>query len=186
MIKNEIAAKYSQALFQLGKEHDELAVLREEINGIWKVINENDELKNVLFHQRILPDEKKKVLSEVFADDINPHVLNFMRLLIDKRREYFLEFIIKEFNDLVNKDENILTVKVTSAVTLKDDLLQKIRDKLDDILDYEIIIEKEQDPSILGGLVIQIGNRKIDGSIKRRLENIKDSIDRIPISKLGV
>src|SRR6056297_2495228 len=122
MIKNEIATRYSRALYQLGKEHEELVQLSKELNEIWEIINNNQDLKNALFHQRILPSEKKEVLDKVFAEEVNSHILNFLKLLIDKRREYFLEYIIEEFEKLVNKDENILKVEVTSAVPLKERL----------------------------------------------------------------
>ncbi|MFW6007345.1 MAG: ATP synthase F1 subunit delta [Halanaerobiales bacterium] len=186
MIKNEIASKYSQALFDLGKENDNLVEIRDELNEVWQIIDDNYELKKVLFHQRILRDEKKEIIRKIFKDEINQLVLNFLLLLIDKRRIFYLEFIINQFNQRVNQEEDIVEVEVTTAITLSDNLFNKLKNRLNQILDSRIIIEKKEDPSILGGMKLKIGNNIIDGSIKNRLNNLSDKLDKIPLSKLGV
>ncbi|MFW5980411.1 MAG: ATP synthase F1 subunit delta [Halanaerobiaceae bacterium] len=186
MIKNEIASKYSQALYELGQNNNNLIKIKDELNEVWQIIEENVKLKNVLFHQRILRDEKKEVLEKLFADKISRVMLNFLKLLIDKRRIYYLEFIINEFNQKVNQAREILQIKVISAIPLNDQLFNKLSSKLDQILDYQIVLEQTQDPSILGGLKLKINNKIIDGSIKTRLENLNERLDKIPLSRLGV
>ena len=183
---NEIAAKYSKALFDLGKEKKQLTDIKDDINQLWDIIRDNDDLKNVVYHQRILPDDKKEIINKIFKDQLNSHLLNFIRLLIDRRREYFLKQIVRDFNRLVNKEEKMLEIKVTSAVELDTELQEKLEKKLDSLLDYKIVIEVESDPEIIGGLVLKIGDYIIDGSIKSKLDNLQQQIEKIPVSKLGV
>jgi len=186
MIKEQIAAKYSKALFELGKEKDSLFSIRDDLDKMWQTINENDKLKQVLFHHRILPDEKKRVLSKIFAESLNIYVINFVKLLIDKRREYFFDLIISSFKERVNKEEKVLNLKVITAVPLKEELKEKIKNKLNSLLDYQINLTGEVDPSIMGGIILKTKNHIIDGSIKNRLEILKERIEKIPVSELGV
>ena len=186
MIKNEIAVKYSQALLDIGKENNNLVDINKDLNQFWEIVQQHEDLKHTLFHQRILPEEKKAVLKEIFGDEINKYVLNFLKLLIDKRRIQFIEFIIKRFKKLVNKQEHIMEVEVISAISLEDNMVTKLKQKLDQFLDYKVIIKEKCDPSIIGGLVLKIGNYIIDGSIENRLTELEEKLDQIPVSELGV
>jgi F-type H+-transporting ATPase subunit delta len=186
MIQNEIAKKYSQALFSLAKEEDNLVKYREEINEVWDLIKKTDDLKNSLFHPRIMPEDKKSIINKLFAKGLSGNVFNFLNLLVDKRRMFYIESIIKEFNQLVNNDENILEVGVTSAIEIDDSLKKKLQGKLEKQLDYEIIFQHRVDPEIIGGIIIRIGDKIIDGSIQYELNSLRERLKQIPVSKLGV
>lgn len=186
MIKNEIAGRYSQALFSLGKEKNKVVSLRQELIQIWDLIEENDELKRILFHQRILPKDKKKILSEVFKAQVSEQILNFLYLLIDKRREYFLESIVEAFDRLVDQEEDILKIEVVTAIELNEKLQNSLHEKLEQLLDNTLIINNRIDPDIIGGMVIKIGDYIIDGSIKNKLSSLEAKIEQIPVTELGV
>ncbi len=182
----EIAKKYSQALFELAREQDQLLDFRDQLDEIWQLTEENDDLRKVLFHHRILPEDKKGIIEKVFKGSISDQVFNFLCLLIDKRREYFLASIVEEFNRLVNKAEEIVEVEVISAIELKQELKDTLKAKLDQLLDYNITLNESLDPEILGGLILKIGDYIIDGSLKKELGLIKERIEQIPVSELGV
>ncbi len=186
MIEEQIAARYSKALFDLGKEKDNLFAFRDDLDKMWQTIKENNELKQVLYHHRILPDEKKRVICEIFAEVINIDVLNFIKLLIDKRREYFLELIINSYQERVNQEKKVLNLRVVTAVPLKEELKKKLKKKLTTLLDYNINLSTEVDPAIMGGIILKTKNHIIDGSIKNRIENLKERIEKIPVRELGV
>ena len=186
MIQNQIAKKYSQALFSLAEENNEFVKFKEELNEINEAISEHDELRNVFFHPRIEIKEKKKILEKIFSEKFSKDILNFLNLLIDKRRIFYIEAIIEQFNNLVNKREDILEVEVVSAIELEEKLQNKLEGKLEDELNYEVILKNVVDPEILGGLILKIGDKIIDGSIQNELNTLKDKIEKIPVSKLGV
>ena len=185
-MKNEVASKYSRALFRLGKDHQNLLDLKENLNEFWQLVLENEDLKELLFHQRIMPQDKKNVLDKIFAEQINEDLLHFLFILIDKRREFFLESIIKEFNTLVDDAENILHVEVTSAVELDESILAKLKEKLDSLLDYNIQIKNKIDEEIIAGIVLKVEDYIIDGSMRSELSSLKQKLKAIPVSKLGV
>jgi F-type H+-transporting ATPase subunit delta len=185
-MRNEVASKYSRALFELGKDHDNLLKLKESLDEFWQLVLGNEDLNELLFHQRIMPEDKKRVIEKIFAEELDKDILHFIFILIDKRREYFLESIIKEFNNLVDRAESILHVEVTSAVELQAKQIDKLKAKLDSLLDYNILIKNKVDEEIIAGLVLKIDDYIIDGSLRNGLNSLKQQLKAIPVSKLGV
>lgn len=185
-MRNEVASKYSRALFELGKDHDNLLELKDNLAEFWQLVLENEDLNKVLFHQRIMPKEKKNIFEKIFAEELDQDILHFLFILIDKRREFFVESIIKEFDKLVDGAESILHVEVTSAVELNDSILDKLKAKLDSLLDYNIQIKNNVDEEIIAGIVLKIEDYIIDGSLRYELNSLKQKLKSIPVSKLGV
>ncbi|TDO95083.1 ATP synthase F1 subcomplex delta subunit [Halanaerobium saccharolyticum] len=185
-MRNEVASKYSRALFGLGKDHDNLLELKRNLSEFWQLVQENEDLNMLLFHQRITPEDKKRTLEKIFAEELDQDILHFLFILIEKRREFFLESILKEFNTLVDDAESILHVEVTSAVELNDSMLNKLKEKLDSLLDYNIQIENKVDQEIIAGIVLKIEDYIIDGSLFYELNSLKQKLKSIPVSKLGV
>lgn len=185
-MRNEVASKYSNALFSLGKEKDNLMELKEALAEFWQFVEDNKDLKQVLFHQRILPEEKKNIIKKLFAEELQQDILHFIYILIEKRREYKLESIIKSFNKHVDKEENILNVEVTSAVKMKQSALNKLKKRLKEILDKNIRINNIVNENIIGGIILKVEDYIIDGSLSFELKNLEQKIKGIPVSKLGV
>ncbi|MFW6273714.1 MAG: ATP synthase F1 subunit delta [Halanaerobium sp.] len=185
-MRNEAASKYSNALFSLGKEKENLMELKDSLAEFWQIVEENKDLKQVLFHHCILSEEKKNIISKLFGDQLQQDILHFIYILIEKRREYQLESIISSFNQLVDREENILNVEVTSAVKMKQSALNKLKNRLKEILDKNIRINNIVNENIIGGLVLKVEDYIIDGSLIFELKNLEQKIKGIPVSKLGV
>jgi len=184
--KNEIARQYSKALYEIGLDDDNLVKLLEEFKELWELINNNEDLKEALFHQRFLVDEKLNMFKKIFSDQLTEDMYKFMMVLIEKRRIYFLENILEEFRKLVYKHENIIIVKVTTAVEISEAMRDKLKDKLNQFVDKKIEMKVKCDTDIIGGMIIKIGDYLIDGSIKSKLESLKDQIKKIPLQEIGV
>lgn len=185
-MRNEVASKYSNALFSLGKEKDNLMELKEALEEFWQLVEENKDLKQVLFHQRILPQEKKNIMEKLFSEELHENVLHFIYILIEKRREYHLESIISSFKKLVDKEEKILNVEVTSAVKMQQSSLNKLKKRLKELLDKNIRINNIVNEKLIGGLVLKVEDYIIDGSLTFELKKLEQKIKGIPVSKLGV
>ena len=131
MKKNEIARQYSKALYEIGEENGNMGELFEELEEFWNTLQENEQLKEALFHQRVLVEEKQAVLQKGFKDKLSNHMYKFLMLLIEKRRIYFIENILESFRKLMHKHENIITVEVTTAVEMNSELREKLKERLD-------------------------------------------------------
>lgn len=186
MIQNEIAKKYSKALFSLAEEKDKFVKFKNDLSLIKKAFTEHKEFKNVLFHPRIKIEEKKRIFDRIFEEEISQEIYNFIQLLIDKRRIFYIKAIINQFTDLVNDREKILEIEVVSAIELEKDMKNSLKEKLEKEMNYEVVLNNTVDPEILGGLVLKIGDKIIDGSIQHELNTLSEKIEKIPVSKLGV
>jgi len=186
MMQYEVAKKYSQALFELAVEEGKVVYFNKKLAEFWNIIDKNEELKDILYHPRVKPKDKKKILKKVFGEELPQTLYNFLFLLIDKRREHFFASILKKYKEMVNEDENIIEIEVISAIPLQEEYREKLKNKLNDLLDYEIILRTKEDPEIIGGLILRVGDYIIDGSIENELNSINEKIMSIPVSKLGV
>lgn len=186
MKKNEIAQQYSKALYEIGEENGNMRELYEELKEFWKTLQDNKKLKEALFHQRVLVEEKQAVFKDVFEDELSNDMYKFLMLLIEKRRIYFLEIILESFRKLVHEHENIITVEVTTAVEMNSEIREKLKKRLNKFVDKKIDMKEHCDPDIIGGMVIKIGDYLIDGSIKSKLESLEDKIKKIPLQEIGV
>ena len=186
MIQNEIAKKYSQALFSLAEENDKFVEFQDELNLIKEAFTDHKEFRNVLFHPRIKIEEKKRIFHRIFGEEISQDIYNFVKLLIDKRRIFFIKAIIDQFNNLVNEKEKIIEIEVVSAIELEENMINRLKEKIEKEMNYEVILKNTVNPDILGGLVLKIGDKIIDGSIQNKLDTLSKKIEKIPVSKLGV
>ncbi len=186
MIENELAARYGRALFQLALEKEKLEVFRDNLDTIEDLMSENVDFEKVMLHQKISPAEKKQVIKKILSGQLDQYIINFLFLLIDKHRVFIIKKIIKQYTRLLNEDRRVLEVEVLSAIEMSENMQDKLRAKLDGLLDYEIILNNKCDPGLIGGLKLKIRDQVIDGSLKNGLESMKNRIKRIPVSELGV
>ena len=182
MIEQEIAEKYANALFELGQEKDELATIGEEFAEVAALLEENQELNQVLEHPSLDYKQKKEILAEVFSGQLSTTFLNFIKLLVDKKREVYLTEIHQQFKELIAAEENRLTVEVETPLELSAKHKSKLQDKLKTALDKEIELEIEVKPDLIGGLVLKIGDKVIDGSIKNYLQEVELNLQTLEVS----
>ncbi len=116
MIKNQLASRYAKALFILAREEQKEDQFNSDLQKIIKLKKENSQFKKLLDHQRVLADEKKKVIKQILGKKIDKTIMNFLFLLVDKRRIGVLELIINEYSKLLNKYKKIVEIEVITAV----------------------------------------------------------------------
>lgn len=173
---NTLAQTYARAICQIAQEKDLLGTVEEELKMVETVIAGNDDLKNLMYHPRIPAEAKKEAVNTIFKDELTQIVLNFLMFLIDKRREIALAAIIKEYIDLANEIRNIITVEVTVARELTAVQKKALSDKLEKITCKNVSMTIKVDEKIIGGVIIRLGDKLIDGSVNRQLRALKSSL----------
>ncbi|MCK8824583.1 ATP synthase F1 subunit delta [Fuchsiella alkaliacetigena] len=186
MLNNQIAEKYSQALFELTSEKDQLNEVKDDLIAVVETISDHNDLQEVIYHPQISNEDKKQLVEKLFADEVSKTLLNFLKLLIDKRREHFLEAILDRYLEYVDREKGILEVEVISAFELTAENKDRLATKLAEVTNKEIRLKTQVDRDLLGGLVLKIGDRVVDGSLKKELESVKEEINKIEVSKLEV
>ena len=169
MLNMELARKYARAIFELACEDNALKEYGADLAKVQKLYTECPELKAYLCNPNIRPEDKKSLLKEVFEGRVREMVLNFLLLLIDKRRMMVFDAISAIFGQLSNEKLGIAVADVTTVDPLSPAQMRELTKKLEALTGKQVTLREHRDPSLIGGVVVRIGDRRIDGSIKGRL-----------------
>lgn len=181
MLKGAVSRRYARALFDLASEKGIVDQLEEELNGIIAAFKENSDLYKVLYHPRITDTDKIALTEVVFKGKVSDEALNFVILLIDKHRVIFLEDILAEYTEEANQIRNMVQAKVSTAIPLTPEEQQQLKDKLIKMTGKNVQLTAEIDLSLVGGVVVRIGDTVIDGSVARRLSVLKDKLMQVQV-----
>lgn len=177
-----ISKTYGDALFDLAVETDKVDVLLEEIEQLQKVLADNVDFGSLMNHPKILKEEKVEVAKNVFAGRISEELLGFLTIIITKDRYREIDGILSYFVAKVKEYKGIGIATVTTAVPLKDDQHKEIEKKLLDTTKYQSMeIHYDVDASLIGGMVIRIGDRVVDSSISTKLAKLQKDLLKIQV-----
>ncbi|NMB08097.1 MAG: F0F1 ATP synthase subunit delta [Tissierellia bacterium] len=171
-----VGNRYANALFEAGLELNKLKEFQKDFAFVLDILEKEPKIEIILSHPKISKNEKKDLLNNIFGKTISQEMLNFLYIIVDKRRERYLIEIAKEFNKLFNEYENIVEITAITAVPMNKDSQEKLKVILGNKMNKNIILKNLVDPSILGGVLLKIENKIIDGSIKSQLENVERTI----------
>ena len=173
MLNPRLAGRYAKSLLDLAVEKGQLEEIYADMKWLHSVNTTNKDFIAVLKSPVIKGDKKLKILEAVVKDRINPMTLGFIKLMISKTREFFLPEVISAFISQYKKHKNIHIVKLTTAVPISAQIENQIIDQVKKTSDIENIeLESNVDESIIGGFVLQTGDKLVDASIAYDLRAI--------------
>ncbi|MGQ5709201.1 ATP synthase F1 subunit delta [Lactobacillus sp. PSON] len=171
--REEIAARYGVALFGYVQDMKVLDSAHEELQALKEAVEENPAIIGVLSNPVLNKDDKKKILTEI-EKDFSSEVQSFLNLLLDYNRFNDLIGIIDYFNNLYDNEKSIASGKATTAVKLDANQLKRLGDSFAKKYNLKAVrLENQVDPSILGGVILQVKDLVIDGSVKTKLDKIR-------------
>lgn len=174
-----IANRYAEALFQLSEDENITKEIYNELHNVVETVKNNKDLDNVLKSPLVGKIEKVKLIESLFNNKINNNLKNFLKILVEKGRISSLKSIELTFKQLLNDKNNIIEGTVISAIPLTDKKVKELEEKLSKKYNKNVTLENKVDQSILGGVLVRLGNTQIDGSVKTRLDNIKDQLSQV-------
>lgn len=178
-----VSKTYGDALFELALEKNILNDVCEEMTEIGRIWDENKELVDVMAHPRIHLEEKVQIIRNIFDGRASDVVTGFLITVLEKGRISELKNIIEYFTDMVREYNNTAVAYVSSARELDDDKKLQIEKRLLDVTKYEKFeMNYSVDPELIGGMVIRIGDRVLDGSIRQKLNAMSRSLADIRLS----
>lgn len=186
MLANQLAFKYAQAIYELANEQGVAQQVAEQLQLVHTGIAEHPDLSMLMYNPRVPNAAKKDTLLKIFGDDLGSTLRNFLLLLIDKRRETILPVIVSEYRQLLNEATGVLEAQVTTAKPLSDGQNQALAQKLSAITKKNVILKPRIDERIIGGVIIRIGDKLIDGSVVRQLNALKAMLLKTEVTKIGV
>jgi len=177
MINGALARRYSQALFNIASETS-LDSVDNDLRELTKLVEENEEVKSVLLHPHISVTEKKSVMDKLLGEDFGATTRHFLYLLIDKKRESLLPFIQSEFTRLADEARHVVEAKVASAIALSASQLDDLKQALGRKTGKDVRIVSEVRAELIGGILIQLGDSVIDGTIVHALNRMRRDLRR--------
>jgi F-type H+-transporting ATPase subunit delta len=181
MRNRAVATRYAQALVATAKKMGVLDDVAESFDGVMAVFADSANVLRFLAGPHIDETKKKDVINNVFGSKVEPVLLHFFMILVEKQRMENVVEIHGEFTRLMESERGMTRAHVTTAVPLTDDLEQALAAKLGQVTGGTIVLEKEVDPSVLGGVCVTMGDRVIDGTIRTNLERLRTQLSQADV-----
>ncbi|HTY22333.1 MAG TPA: F0F1 ATP synthase subunit delta [Desulfomonilaceae bacterium] len=177
MIDTTLAKRYATALVEIAQEQNALDKYAADLDALSKLVEESRDFREVLINPVFTKEDKKKIAGSVLTKmGADPMVINFVYLLIDRKRIEQLTGIEKAFRAKVDEIRGITRGQVTSAEPLEQAELAQLTEKLANITGKQVIVTTKVDPSLIGGLVAKVGDMVFDGTIRTQLNQLKESL----------
>jgi ATP synthase F1 delta subunit len=171
----EAARVYAEALFDVAKDKGKLDAVRGELAQFADAVDGNRELQVFFFSPYFSSAEKVAGLKRAVSD-ADAELVNFLELLIEKQRMPEIFRIRRQLDELWKQENRRIDVTVTSAVTLESSVVEKVGEEIERQTGQKVELSSRVDAEILGGIVLQVGNKVLDASIRSRLEKLRKSV----------
>ena len=174
MKETRVALRYAKSLISLAEERNILELVKEDMQTVLSVCDENKDFTNMLKNPIVKADKKRAILNAIFAKEVCDLSLAFLNIVVEKRRESILASIASSFMDLYNELKNIVKATVVSAIAIRDDIKTQVLAQLKLVAGgSEVLLEERVDETIIGGFVLRIGGHEFNASIANKLQQLK-------------
>ena len=181
MIAQQVAKKYSTALFLSAGRRGLLDEAYTQFTELKTALKTDPALLKFLSSPRIAEEEKINLLHRVFGERMQTLFLEFLTVLVRKRRAMYLVHVIDAFDLMVERHKGIVRATATTAVPLSGDEEKRLVDQLSAKTGKKIELERRIDPRLIGGMVVLVGDEIIDGSVKYGLVKLEERLNHIKV-----
>ncbi|MBR0455876.1 MAG: ATP synthase F1 subunit delta [Firmicutes bacterium] len=168
---------YGTALVEAAREVGKEDQILEEAQAVVQLIEDEPDLHQFINYPGVSADEKKEVLKNIFEGRICEELLNFLYILVDKRRTMNFGRIIKVYKSLVEKEEGVSYGTVYSVVKLSDERIAELEEQTSKLLQMNVKLENELDPSLLAGFKILVEGKIIDASYRKKFDELASQMN---------
>lgn len=173
---NDYVSLYTDAIYSLGTEEDMTDAFLSDMKAVQSVLSENKDYIALLDAPTVETDERVSLIDKAFRGQVGVYILNFMKVLTEKRRMYLFSQCLDAFTARYNSEHNIVPVQAITAAPLPEELLAKLKEKTEASLGKTVILTNIVDASCLGGVILRYENKQLDGSVRTRLETIRKQL----------
>jgi F-type H+-transporting ATPase subunit delta len=169
-----VAERYASALFGLAKDQGQHAQVEQDLVKFQGLLDSSEDLRHLVTSPLFTADAQGKAVAAVAAKaGIGGLAVNFLKVLASNRRLFAVSDMVKSYRAIAAKDRGEISAEVASALPLSDAQMQALKDQLKAGVGKDVSISAKVDPSLLGGLVVKVGSKMIDSSLKTKLEQLK-------------
>ncbi|WP_315070789.1 F0F1 ATP synthase subunit delta [uncultured Clostridium sp.] len=166
--------RYALALYEIAEKKNNVDEYLRDLTEICNIFSENEDFYEVLKHPVINTTKKKQLFTDLFKGKIDDELLSFMIILIEKGRILQLKDILNQMENIDLERRNTIRGLVKTVVPLLDDELKQLKDIFEKKYEKTILFDTKVDKSLLGGVYVKVGNDVIDGTLKSKIEEMKD------------
>lgn len=178
-----VSKVYGDALFSLAQEENQIDELWKEASMIYEAVDENPEFLSALCHPEMTMEKKLSLLQDVFQKELSQNMMGLLNVLVKKGRIGEILSVLDYFMEQVMAYKKIGEVTVRTPMPLSEEQREKIENKLLEVSEYETVsVDYQIDESLLGGMVIRIGNRVLDNSIRTKLDAMTRELSKVKLS----
>jgi F-type H+-transporting ATPase subunit delta len=172
-----VSGRYATALFELARDEKAIEAVKADLDRFDALLNESADLKRLIRSPVFTAEAQLKALDAVLQRaGISGIAANFLKVLTRNRRLFAVSDVIRAFRSLVAKFKGEATADVTVAETLTDRNLDALKTALKSVTGKDVALNVKVDPSIIGGLVVKLGSRMVDSSLRTKLNSIKHAM----------
>lgn len=164
-----VAKRYARALFEVAKESQQLDAIEQELQLIEQVFHDNPDFLKLIKHPSVQQQAKKQEIKAIFGGKVSETMLRFLYILVDSDREEELDDIKSYYTGLANKERGLVDAVVTTVEPLSDEKAQALEQTFSELSNKKVRLQNVIDNRILGGIMVKIGDRIYDGSVKGKL-----------------
>ena len=172
----QIARAYAEALHDLVESKGTVGRAIDDLDTVHHLIGKDEFFRSFFHSPRLDREHKKRILAKALGDRLDRPVMGLLHVLVDRQREGVFDNIVTEFGRHRDARERRIHAKVTSAVPLPEDQKQELVSRLAHATGKTVLLHEKVDPAVLGGLVVKLGDRVIDGTVRRRLQKLRRAL----------
>ena len=171
------ASRYSLALYELAEENNSIQEVEQHTLSIIKLISDSVDFNSFIKDPTSKKEEQIKVIIEISEKyKLNSLLTKFLSFLVSKKRFFYVEKILNDFIETCSKKRGEIKAELTSAKDLSDSEINNIKEELTKNFSSKIKLNYKNDPSLIGGLIVQVGSTMVDTSIKNKLQQIENKM----------
>lgn len=177
-----VSKTYGDALFEVALESGQIDLYLNEVRAVKTAMDENPELFKLMSHPKIVKEEKIKVIEDIFAGKVSAELVGLLRMIVDKGHFEEVGLVLDYFISRVNEHKNIGTAYVASALELSDAQKAAVEKRLLETTKYvKFELHYAVDSALIGGMVIRIGDRVVDSSVRTKLYDLTRELSKIQL-----
>lgn len=177
-----VSKTYGDALFEVALESGQVDSYLDEVRAVKTAMDENPELFKLMSHPKIVKEEKIKIIEDIFAGKVSGELVGLLRMIVDKGHFEEMDSVLDYFIDRVKEYKNIGTAYVTTAMELSDSQKAAVEKRLLETTKYvKFEMHYAVDSAIIGGMVIRIGDRVVDSSVRTKLYDLTRELSKIQL-----
>jgi len=178
--KSEISRTYARVLFDLATAVDDVDGADTSLALMLETIESSGELKDALGDESIPPTRKRAIICELFSPSSSPEAVSIASVAIERGHLELMDAIAREYREIAERERGVVIAEVTTAIELSEELRASLVSKLTAALRRPVTLRERVDAAIVGGVVIKVAGRVLDGSLASQLDQVRAALSTAP------